>query len=124
MHLTGHSYFHPGNVDPQFRTWIPQTPVLLHVTSTSGILPLSSLLPSAIAFFMDQWKYHQLSMFVKSLPKPLRSLPALTPMESILDRKQPPQKLISLFYQALLTLTPKSWPTCLSKWESDLQYPL
>lgn len=111
--------------DPQFRTWIPQTPVLLHhVISSSGLLPITLLLISATVSTMDLGRYHQLSMFVMMLPKLLRIFADLTPVESILTCKQPPQKLISLFYQALLLLKPKLWSTFLTNWEKDLQNPI
>lgn len=82
MQLTGHAYFPSGNLDHKFHTWIFETPILLHkVTSTTGILPFSTLLPSSTVSFMDQWRYQQLSMF-KSLSKPLRSLADLTLLET------------------------------------------
>lgn len=107
MQLTGHFFLPLGNLDPQFHTWISSTPVLLHrVMTNSGILPISTLLPSTTVSFMNQWKYQQLSLFVKSLPKPLHSISDLTPVEGIFASDQPSLKP-PYSYQALLSLTPK-----------------
>lgn len=82
MPLTGHDYFSPGNMDSRFSNWIWDSPLLLHqVISDTGILPISQLITATPISFMDQWKYHQLLQFVKSLPLPLRSEIELNPMD-------------------------------------------
>lgn len=73
---------------------------------------------------MDQRRYIQLSQFIKTLLKPLHTLTYLTPMESILPVIQPPQKTISHFYRALMTLESTSFPNFLQTWEQGLQRPL
>lgn len=85
MILTGHDYFPPGNMDPRFSNWISDSPLSLHqVITDTGILPISRLITATPISFMDQWKYHQLSQFIKSLPQPLRSESELNPIESLL----------------------------------------
>lgn len=79
MHLTGHSFFPPGELEPQFCTWVSQILILFHhVISLSGLLPITSLLKSTRVAAMEQWRYQQLVIFVKSLPKPLRTIADLT----------------------------------------------
>lgn len=105
MRLTGHDYFPPGNMDPRFRNWISDTPLLLHqVITDTGILPISRLITKSPISFMDQWKYHQLSQFVKSLPQPLRSETELNPIESLLvgDLSNPFHTFIKLYCLYLL----------------------
>lgn len=68
MQLTEHDYFPPGNMDPRFSNWISTTLLLLHQVATAeGMLPMSELITSTPVSFLDQWKYYQLSQFVKSL---------------------------------------------------------
>lgn len=73
---------------------------------------------------MDYWIYNQLSMFIKSLSKPLRTLAEISPVEDILATTQPPQKSILQFYKALLSLEHNTCPKFITKWEEDLQKPL
>lgn len=98
MQLTGHDYFPPGNIDPRFSNWISDTPLLLHqVVTATGILLIFELVPTTPVSFMSQWKYHQLSKFVKSLPQPLRSESELNPVERLLAGDQPPDKTYFVF---------------------------
>lgn len=77
-------------------TLISMILVLLHqLTTTTGILPISTVLPSHIIHGPVE------------IPTALHVLPKLTPVENNLVRKQPPEKPVSYFYQALLSLTSK-----------------
>lgn len=116
--LTGHNYFPPGNIDPGIHTWNLGTKILLHqVTSSSGIIPLPTLLHNSTISIMDQWRHRQLAAFVHSLPKPLRSFSDLTPLEAAFSEDQRVEKPISHFYHILLTLA----STFIRNWEQDLQ---
>lgn len=93
MHIMGHDFFPPGNID-QF--WKPDlswpfatTPCDFH---GGGVLPMADLFTSAPISFLDQWKYHQLSQFVHSLPQPLRSDSDLTSVETLLEGNLPTER--------------------------------
>lgn len=63
---------------------------------------------------------NQLSAFVQALPKPLRDITSLTPIETVFADDQPIVKPLSYFYQALITLSTASYPSFLHSWEKDL----
>lgn len=122
MSLMGHSYFPPGQLDPQFCHWLPSPNALLHhVTNSKGLLPVHSIIQSTFSSFMDYWRHTQLTQFIKSLPKPLRSVANFTPVEQILVNSQPAQKTISQFYKAMLELDTALIPNFIRAWELDLQ---
>lgn len=121
MPLTGHNFFPPGNMDPKNHSWNLRHTVLLHqVTTTSGMVPLSSLESTPTVSLMTQWRYHQLLTFVKSLPKPIRDINNLTPIETAFMDEQPVEKPLSYFYHVLQSLASFGYPSYISNWEKDL----
>lgn len=121
MPLTGHNYFPPAKMDPGSHTWnLGPMPLLHQVTNQSGIVPLTTLLPGSTATPLDCWKYRQLTAFISSLPKPIRTSSDLTPIELAFFEEEPVKKPISYFYQALQCLHTTGIPTFISNWEKDL----
>lgn len=113
--------FPPGNIDPKIHAWNFGATALLHqVTTASGIVPISTLITTSSATIMDQWRYRQLSAFVQSLPKPIRTISDLTLIESAFSEEQPVEKPLSYFYHALQSPASKGYPAFINNWEKDL----
>lgn len=82
---------------------------------------LTTILQDSVATPMDHWRYRQLAAFVHSLPKPIRPLTELTPVEAALAEPQPVERPISHFYQILQTQNSAEDPAFLYNWEKELQ---
>lgn len=113
--------FSPGNIDPRLHSWNLGNSVLLHqVTKDSDILPISKLTTVPNPSLMDQWRYLQLSDFIKTLPKPLRNVSNLTVIETAFVDDHPVEKPLSYFYKSLRSLATAGYPSFLRNWEKDL----
>lgn len=65
--------------------------LLHHAMEDSKIKTLRSLCGEAQPIFLDQWRYMQLSQFIRSLRQPIRSLNKSNIIEAIMQNKDPPQ---------------------------------
>lgn len=125
MPITGHAYFPPGEDNPHFCSWMSQSPACLHhCTTGQALTPLSAYASYPTLSRLDHWKYQQLAQFVKTIPRPFRSLADLNPVEAIFALPQLPRGCISLCYKAILALQTDHRPSFLYNWETDLNSPL
>lgn len=126
MHLTDHDYFPPGNLDPRFNDWSSTSPILLQLVSMAKghLTPLHTFtihknLVHGPMEVPSTFKYRQISTTTPAVPV------GFNPGgEFLLVEDQPPDKPISYFYQALLSMTSAAQPTFLATWQLELQSPL
>lgn len=112
-------YFLPGRED-LFGRWILKDEVQLKDIMRQGKMCTYQELKAKDNWFtMDIWKYRQLKHFVDSLPRPIRSMKDLRPLEKALLEKKG-RGGVSRIYRILIKLGEVECPTFFKKWEEEL----
>lgn len=120
--IIGHPKFEPGFSDPAFSAHSPQKILRAsYLLCTNGCILGRTLFTGSGSQFLNEWRVHQLSHFLNSLPKPHLFQRPLSPFGELCLGDGPIRKSLSLSYEALLDLHAQSESPFSSNWEKDLQ---